>query len=62
MQPLHAFLLGLLAAWIPCLLALGWMLWRAPLSRWNNDAAREGYATKNYATKRGRIPTIRPSF
>ena len=31
MDPLHAFFLGLLIAWIPCLAIMGWLVWRAPL-------------------------------
>ena len=31
MDPLLAFFLGLLIAWMPCLVILGWLMWRAPL-------------------------------
>ena len=31
MDPLHAFFLGLLIAWVPCLAVMAWLMWRAPL-------------------------------
>ena len=40
MEPFHAFLLGLLVAWTPCLLIIGWLMWRAPLV--DADPARKG--------------------
>jgi len=32
MSAVQAFLLGMMVAWTPCLIALAWLLWAAPLA------------------------------